>query len=211
MAKSKNNLPNLINQLTKERSKSRSLSSSNLVGTSFSGRADLHLTSSGDARSTFLDFSAAPHSIDFGRPPAEKTSSSKSSNGWTDFLKQAASNGASSALGSSFGFGSFGGIGSIISGIESLFGGHKKAPPPLVRFQLPESQSRTLYVDSNGTGMPDLRGDQGSSGSTPGTGIYSQTSAMSENWLQDQSAQIAQAVKTALLNSSSLSDVIAEL
>jgi hypothetical protein len=208
MAKSKNNLPSLTNHLMKDRSKSRSLLSTNLVGTSFSGRTDSHLGSSGDARVTSFDFMAAPHSIDFGRLPAEKTSSSKSSNGWTDFLKHAASSGVSSALGSSFGFGSFGGIGSIISGIESLFGGHKKAPPPLVRFQLPDSQSHTLYVDSGRTGAYGLRGDQGSSLSTPG--IYMQTSGTGGNW-QDQSAQIAQAIKTALLNSSSLNDVIAEL
>ena len=91
MAKSKNNLPSLINNLTTERSKSPSLLLANLVGTSFSGtNGNIHVGSSGDTRLRPFDFTATPHSIDFGRPPAEKASSSKSGNGWTEFLKQAA-------------------------------------------------------------------------------------------------------------------------
>jgi hypothetical protein len=68
----------------------------------------------------------------------------------------------------------------------NLFGGGgKSAPPPLVQFQLPDSQSQTIYISSN-------------------------TRSNTEP-AQYQSAQIADAVKKALLNSSSLNDVIAEI
>jgi hypothetical protein len=104
-------------------------------------------------------------------------------------LEQAASGGLASAFGGSFGLGSITGLGSIISGIASLFGGGKKTLAPLQEFHLPAAQNQTMSVGANGES---------------GTNVTSQS-------LQDHSAQIAQAVKTALLHSSSLNDVIAEI
>jgi hypothetical protein len=92
-------------------------------------------------------------------------------------------------LGGGFGLGSITGLGSIVSSIASLFGGAKKATAPLQEFHLPAGQNLSISV-----------GTSGASGAT----------ANSQS-LQDQSTQIAQAVKTALLHSSSLNDVIAEI
>jgi hypothetical protein len=118
------------------------------------------------------------------------------------------------------GLGSIGGLGSLISGIVGLFGGGggKKTPPPLVDFQLPSSQEQTVYAGSKGRTV--YQGSVAAPTSVPatGVGVYSnagqlQTSGSSPNpqWIQEQSVQIAEAVKSALLNSSSLNDVIGEI
>ncbi len=89
----------------------------------------------------------------------------------------------------------------------SLFGGGSKtSPPPLVEFKLPNSVSQTVYASSKGN-----TAYQGNSVETQSTSIASGNQAPSSQPLQYQSAAIAQAVKTALLNSSSLNDVIAEI
>jgi hypothetical protein len=85
------------------------------------------------------------------------------------------------------------GIGSLISGLTSLFGGGKTAPPALIAYQLPTSQEQTIST--------------GSSVSTPG--VYG--GPLASTPFENQSGQIVQSVKQALLNSSSLNDVIAEL
>lgn len=101
-----------------------------------------------------------------------------------------------------------GGVGSLVSGITGLFGGGgaSNAPPPLALFSLPTSQSQAVPVNS-----------KAQSGSTPSFGGAAQSpysvgaAADHQEAYQLQSAQIAQAVKHALLNSSSLNDVIAEI
>jgi hypothetical protein len=158
------------------------------------------------------------HSIQFGKP-SQSSSKAASSSGseWTNLLKQTASGGIASAL--SGGFGGIGGIGSLISGIVNLFGAGsgKTTPPPLVEFQVPNSQQQTVYVSSKASSVYQGNAVQ-ANGPATGAGVYGktgqrQTSGSSPNaeWVQEQSSQIAQAVKNALLNSSSLNDVIAEI
>ncbi|MGI9073051.1 MAG: hypothetical protein ACR2JB_17490 [Bryobacteraceae bacterium] len=161
----------------------------------------------------------APHSIQFGRP-SQSTSKPSSSSGseWTNLLKHTASGGLASAL--SGGLGSIGGISSLITGIVHLFGGgsKKKTPPPLIEFHLAASQQRTLSVSSKGNSVHQGSVAEVTSVGAPGAGIYGNAgqlhtsgSSPSTQWIQEQSGQIAEAVKNALLNSSSLNDVIGEL
>jgi hypothetical protein len=96
------------------------------------------------------------------------------------------------ALSSAAGFG--GGIASLFSGLASLFGSGKTAPPALAAYQLPTSQDQTIST--------------GSTVATPG--VYGGPLA-STPFSSQSSGQVVQAVKQALLNSSSLNDVIAEL
>jgi hypothetical protein len=140
-------------------------------------------------------------SIQFGSPSLHAKSGSTTTSGseWATLLKQTAEHGIVSAV-SGFSGGvaaTFGPIGSLISGVAHLFGGgNKKTTPSLQEFALPASQDTTAYVRASGTTVYDGSVVLATGGS---------------NWTQDQSAQIAQAVKTAMLHSSSLNDVIAEL
>jgi hypothetical protein len=173
--------------------------------------------SSGDTRTSAMDAKDVPVGINFGSPSSNTTSTSKSGSEWANLLTQTASGGVSSTI--SGGLSSIAGLGGLIAGIASLFGGGgKSTPPPLVEFQLPNSQTQTVYVSSNGSSTY-----QGSvTGQAPvltsAGAIYNNnqtpqptSSASSSQSFQYHSTQIAQAVKTALLNSSSLNDVIAEI
>jgi hypothetical protein len=133
----------------------------------------------------------SPKPIGLGKASPAATKSSPSSSPWSNLLSGAASGGLAGTLSSIAGFG--GGIPSLISGLASLFGGAKTAPPALVAYQLPTSQQQTVST--------------GSSVSTPG--VYGGPPATTQ--FAHQSTQIVQSVKQALLNSSSLNDVIAEL
>ncbi|MFL6352382.1 MAG: hypothetical protein ACJ74Z_11110 [Bryobacteraceae bacterium] len=133
-------------------------------------------------------------------------------------MKHTASGGIASAL--SGGLGSIGGLTSVISGIVHLFGGgsKQKTPPPLVEFHLPTSQEQTLSVSSKGNSVRQGSAAESTSLRTPGGGMYGNASQLhtsgpspSTQWIQEQSGQIAEAVKNALLNSSSLNDVIGEI
>jgi hypothetical protein len=140
-------------------------------------------------------FSAAKFTpVAFGRAShaATKTSqSSQSGSQWANLLKSTASGGLAGTLSSVTGFG--GGIGSIISGIENLFGGGKSTPPALVAYQLPTSQHQAISIGSS-------QSDTGIYGGPPSATAFS-----------SQSDHIVQSVKQALLNSSSLNDIIAEI
>ncbi len=181
-----------------------------------SSEGSLAIGNSGDAKRSSIGGKRTPRAIQFGRPSqsGSKTPASSGSE-WANLLKQTASGGIASAF--TGGFGGIGGLGSLISGIFSLFGGGKKTLPPLTEFQLPNSQQQSEYVSSKGASV--YAGDAEVSGSpSSGEGIYNngaqlETSGTSTNtqWIQDQSGAIAQAVKTALLHSSTLNDVIAEI
>jgi hypothetical protein len=170
------------------------------------------LRASGEIRQSSRAGDIALHEIQFGKPSESSAKpSSGSGSAWTTLLRQTASGGIASAL--TGGLGSIGGLGSVISGILNLFGGGgaKETLPPLVDFQLPSSQEQTVYVGSKGSSV--YQGNV-----TPGAEAYRnagelQTSGPSPNaqWIQEQSGQIAEAVKSALLNSSSLNDVIGEI
>jgi hypothetical protein len=111
---------------------------------------------------------------------------------WSNLLSATSSGGGlAGTLSSIDGFS--GGISSLISGLTSLFGGGKTTPPALIAYQLPTSQQQTIST--------------GSSVSTPG--VYGGPTIAAS--FESQSGQIVQAVKQALLNSSALNDVIAEL
>jgi hypothetical protein len=130
-------------------------------------------------------------SVNFGRASRAATRSSSSPSQLSQFLSGSKSGGLGGTVSQALGFG--GGFGSLISGLTSLFGGGKTTPPALVAYQLPTSQSQTITT--------------GSTVSTPG--VYGGPSAASP--FENHSGQIVQSVKQALLNSSSLNDVIAEL
>jgi hypothetical protein len=136
--------------------------------------------------------------IHFGNPSVRSQASTATGSAWSTLLKQTASNGLASAV-SGFGTGtlaSLGGLGSLVSGVMHLFSGSHKTSPTLQDFSLPVSQNTTAYVGRNGTTVYDGPTTLAASPST---------------WTQDHSAQVAQAVKTALLHSSSLNDIIAEI
>lgn len=133
-------------------------------------------------------------------------------------MSQTASSGVASAAGGG-GLnilGSLGGVGGVLSGLSRLFGGIS-TPPPLVEFELPDSHQQTVYVRANGHAVYDGVAVEAQSVSKDTAGIYAtgaptpaQPASPAQN-VQYQSMQIAQAVKQALLNSSSLNDVIAEI
>jgi hypothetical protein len=140
--------------------------------------------------------------VDFGHPSSTpKVTSSAGGNAWVGALKTVASGGGVTGLFGSV-LGNLGGIGGIVSGIASLFGkGEKAPPPPLVEFKLPEPQQQTVFL---GTGQVVQNGN-----ALQASAPVAQPSGTGSS--RYQSAQIAQAVKLAILNSSSLNDVISEL
>jgi hypothetical protein len=127
----------------------------------------------------------------------------------------------------------------LIGGLFGLFGGGSSAPPPLVKYAMPERQYFTGADTGNGFGQGDYdqmgmpraynaatAGDspQGSAatalaggGSTPSTGsspaqqITVNVQAMDAQSFLDHSNDIAQAVRQAMLNLSSINDVVNEL
>jgi hypothetical protein len=224
VAKSKNRSSRLVPDLSHMNSGhdqvSRALSHTDLVSQLQMGRAERTSSIRGSNDSTRSSSgSIALHSIQFGKPSQSGSKPSPSSGSeWTNLLKHTASGGIASAL--SGGLASIGGISSLITGIVHLFGGggKKKAPPPLVEFHLPASQQQTLSISSKGNSVHQGSVAETTSVGAPGAGIYRDASQFhtsgsspSTQWIQEQSGQIAEAVKNALLNSSSLNDVIGEL
>jgi hypothetical protein len=101
----------------------------------------------------------------------------------------------------------------LVSGIVGLFSGgsSKSSLPPLERFQLSASQAETVYVSSKTISGQDASMGQGESkngGGIYGSGAGKGSTAANHSY---DAGQIAQAVKQALLNSSSLNDIIAEI
>lgn len=207
MAKSKNQLPSL-KQLASTKTKVPgagslgALESTPAIGSSKPGR-------SRDSTLSSLTGKIATGGMRFGGSSSSgTTTSSGTGSQWTNLLKQTARGGIASALGG--GLKDIGGIASIVSGFIHLFGGGKSAPPPLVHFEAPASQNQTAFVGSS-TG-PAKWVDSGTSAQgTLSKGIYASGPEPNLQAFQYQSAQIAQAVKHALLNSNSLNDVIAEI
>lgn len=132
--------------------------------------------------------------IDFGSPSSpSSTSTSTSGSNWTNLLEHTASRSLTSAVKGTFSLADLGGIGSILSGISKLFGGGSDAKtlPPLVESDLPSPVAETVYLSSRGS--------------------KTEVSPYATTGSSNQNAQIVQAVKHALLTSSSLNDVIAEI
>ena len=223
MSKSRNNLSGRVGQGSRvraTRNRSSSFAPTNIVAQSpgLDTEKAVQVGALGDEARTPLNAKVTSSGISFGSPSSSASNTSNSSGSeWGNLLKQTTSGGISSFFTGTFG--SVGGIGCLISGIVGLFGGGgKSTPPPLVRFQRPTSQQQTVYVNSESTAVYQGSVVDSSTSSRMNTGIYSTSAPMSNTeyasngeWLQQQSAQIAQAVKNAILNSSSLNDVIAEI
>lgn len=152
--------------------------------------------------------------IKFGNAPGSAVTSAGTGNQWTNLLNQAASGGGiNSLLGGSLQ--GLGGVGSIISGIVNLFGGNKSVPA-LTAFRLPDSQE---HVASVRAGADTSVSTGSTSKSVSASGIYGSPTTTSPSsspnvdaqWFMDNSNNIAQAVKSAILNSSSLNDVVSEV
>jgi hypothetical protein len=206
MANSKNQLPGL-KQLASAKTKApgvgslQQLGSTPAAGSSRPGRLR-------DVSFSSLTGKINPTGLRFGGSSSSATTSSGTGSQWTNLLKETARGRVSGALGD--GLKDIGGIASIVSGFISLFGGGKSTPPPLVHFEAPALRNQIAFVGS--AAGPAQWSESGTSAhSASSGGIYASGQEASVQSLQYQSAQIAQAVKHALLNSSSLSDVIAEI
>lgn len=181
----------------------------NLI-TSLSTESSLRMSRAGLSNEwTAVSFGAAARrtaSISFGAVPAIKKANPSGTSEWANLLKTTASGGIASALGGNL-MSAVGGVGGLVSSLVHLFSGSKKSTPALTAFELPESRSESVVYQSaiSSESVSGTRtGVYGSVQDTTGPGSHDQT-------YQFQSQQIAQAVKQALLNSSSLNDVIAEI
>lgn len=159
-----------------------------------------------EVRPVLLGATGVAKGINFGSPSSDRTTSSPGTSEWANLLKQTASGGISSQLGGGV-LNAIGGVGGLVSSLVGLFGGGMKTEAPLTRFQLPDSQSENVFATANAS-RPQAGARAGgpyrSSSDSPTQVDHGQLSPA-------QSAQITQAVKQALLNSSSLNDVIAEI
>ncbi len=147
----------------------------------------------------------------FGSPSNIRSAAgSQSTVQWKSLLAHAASGGLASAFSGGGGLlSTVSGIGGLVSSIVGLFGGGHKTIAPLSLFTPDIAQRQSLTV--SGSSQHSVQA------SAVRTGVYgtemaaASTSQLDHQPYQFQSAQIAQAVKHALLNSSDLNDVIAEI
>jgi hypothetical protein len=164
-------------------------------------------SSSGTTRQTWADSARNVSGIAFGRPssmPKPKVSPSFG-NTFQKLAGQVASGGAANLLGMHSGPSYLGGFGlsSLVSGIVGLFGaGKKKQPPALTLFQLPNSISQAVQVGHS-------RAATKTQTAPPDVHVHLQS--LNSSSILDHSNEIAKAVKSAILNSHSLNDVISEL
>lgn len=108
------------------------------------------------------------------------------------------------------------GLSSIVSGLLGLFGGgsDNSAPAPLTKFALPQSiqanagisSGTTVPVDYGQNGLPRAVSTQANQPQ-----VTVQVNAMDSRSFLDRSDDIAQAVRRAMLESSSLNDVVSEI
>jgi hypothetical protein len=183
-----------------KRSKGTSSSFTGLISKVSSG-------SSGTTAQKWADAGRNVSGIEFGRPSSLPKSVASPSFGAT-FQKLAgrvAAGGFSNALDSNSGPAYLGGLGlsSLISGITGLFSaGKKKQPAALTLFQLPTSISQTFQVGhSSATAQPQ----------PANSNLHVQLQGLNSSSTVDHSNEIANAVRTAILNSHALNDVLAEL
>ena len=215
----RSNVNSLLSQLSQPKSGTRltggSTTVTNLIVPLSSGGSSSKASALGrlsDIRASGINGAGEAKAIQFGSPSSTKSSPTTTGSEWSKLLNQVASGGAASALGNGLGIG---GIGSLISGIFNLFGGgSKQALPALVRFQLPASQTETAYIGSQSRlvlqGAASQQSTKSSSQPIYGPSGSKKSSIASSAVTYDATA-ITQAVKQALLNSSSLNDVIAEI
>lgn len=210
MSKSKNNLTGLANLLSQGKSRGKSgppaLSGSSASSPDIkTSSGKLTAGSNNNLRSESLNAKSAT-GIQFGKPSSNRGSTSATSD-LSTLLKSTESSGLSSVLGGGGLLGGLTGLGSLSSILGGLFGGGAKTLPPLTTFTLPQATTETYSIGTS------AKATTVSTGSQQGTGIYAQPKQVvsATSVPGTSSGQIAQAVKTALLNSSSLNDVINEL
>lgn len=155
---------------------------------------------SGTQHDSLLNGFKPSSGLTFGKPSSLKALTPAQNSGldWGALAKQTATNAGSSLLS---GGGLLGGIGlgSVISGIASLFGaGQKKSLPPLQLFNMQDAMNQTVHL-------------QGSSAGSSGSAVHVHVQTMDSQSFMNRSGDIARAVKTAMLNSHSLNDVVSEL
>ena len=212
MNKSKYNLTGLANSL----SQGKSLRKSGLTALSSTSESSPEIKtaatklSAGSDSSLRLQSSNAkqPTGIQFGKPSSSRTSTSASSD-LSSLLKTTESSGLSNLLGGGGLLGGLTGLGSLGSLISGLFGGKStKTLPPLTTFSLPQATSETYSVRSGASTST------GMTGSSVNSGIYAAAVSRISPAVSSPAAssdRIAQAVKTAILSSNSLNDVINEI
>jgi hypothetical protein len=125
-------------------------------------------------------------------------------------------------------FGSGLGLVPLVSSLVDLFGGSKSAPPPLLQYVAPPALQLDLgNAPGAGTGMssfpPVTYGQNGLPHAAPrdqtqtspaqsgGPQISIQVNALDSQSFMDHSYEIAQAVRSAMLNMHSLNDVVSDL
>jgi hypothetical protein len=211
-----NTLRTLTDALSKTRTtKSRPLAlsevASKYLASSHSGKLG-SVRGFSDTKLSGLHTKAETGELRFGSHSSRTTGTSSSGFKWSSILEQAGSGGLASAFGG--GGGLLGGFGSLLSGLASLFGvGSNRTAPALVQFQLPTVQNQVISLGGMGGGF--TSGESRPAAYTPG-GIYGLQGQQGSGSVrfpanQHQKTQIIQTVKQALLNSSSLNDVIAEI
>lgn len=166
----------------------------------------LRINPSSDVVKLSFGVRSTAQGIDFGSP-SEKTGKASTStrvdNHWSSLLQSVASGGISDVLGG-------GGLLSasldyLSSAVSNLFGGgSEESVKPLVRFELPEAQDRTVYVAGSG-GLSERPA------ATRSGGTSYETVPKSSEGSQTQKGEIIKTIKNALLTSSSLNDIIGEL
>jgi hypothetical protein len=181
VSKNKNGLPGLPSLSTKRHSGLGSAPGLFSSGESQRG-GTLHERTGGSSHASGFGASNIAKGISFGNPPAEKTTSAAGTD-WLKVVNQAANDGIASLTGGGL---NLLGLGSVVGTIASLFSAHQKSLPTLTPFQMGPSQNEAITVS--------------------GGSITTSTQS-----IQDQSASIAQAVKTAVLHSSTLNDVLSEI
>lgn len=152
--------------------------------------------------------------IKFGSPSTSNAAASTTSGGndWEKLLQNTTSRGLTSAMKGTFSLADLGGIGTAISSLFKAFGGGKSEStlPPLAEFSLPNPVAQTVCVSA---GMNE-HAASGTDSLSPrsNSGIYRNTGNQTGASASVPSApHIVQAVKQALLTSSSLNDVISEI
>ena len=187
----------LTDKLTNNQGTSRSLKPTDLAGQAHKAlQATARLSAATDLRKLSNGGLPTLKGIQFGSPSSsggKSGSSAGAGSEWTSLVKTA-SGGVTSLIGGGF---LESGINSLISGLTSLFDGGGKSETPLVRFVLSDPQQQTMYTSSSGLSASANIG-AAPRNTQPQGPVYRQ-------------ADIVQAVRNALLTSSSLNDVIAEI
>lgn len=144
----------------------------------------------------WASYGSRAKSVEFGTPSNDRVKTA-SHTAWGSLINRSLHGGIAGLFGGGGVLSAIGGLRNVISSALHLFGSQKKTPPPLSLFKLPDSQAETIYTNTR-SASPQSQNTIYSPATAQPTAVY-------------HNAEIAQAVKQALLTSNSLSDVISEL